>query len=146
MKSLYLSGLNYELDLVKEDRYRIYYNKERNVAIFAVNYCPREKIFSVFNGISEEAYEQLIDFMNINDNLIVYWTKVEGTTSDYTIYCDCDYEEDWNIIDLDEYLWCLREGESNTFKYNIVKDGELTPFKVEKQHIKNEVLSGERYG
>lgn len=127
--SLYLIGLNYGLDLVKEDRYHIYYNKERNTAIFAVNYCPTEKIDDVFNGISVKAYRELIDFMNANDNLIIYWTKVEGTTSDYTIYCDCNYEKDWNIIDLNEYLWCLREGESNTFKYNIVKDGELTPLK-----------------
>ena len=128
--TLYLRGLNYYLDLVKEDRYHIYYNEEKNVAIFAVNYCSREKIGSVFNGISEEAYVQLITFMNNNNNLIIYWTKTEGTTSDYTIYCDCNYEGDWNIIDLDEYLWCLREGESNTYKYNIVKDGELTRFKM----------------
>ena len=130
--ALYLKGLNYALNLIKEDRYHIYYNEERNVAIFAVSYYPKEKIDDVFNGISVEAYERLIGFMNANNNLIVYWTKVEGTTSDYTIYCDCNYKEDWNIIDLDEYLWCLREGESNTFKYNIVKDGELTPFKTEK--------------
>lgn len=130
--SLYLIGLNYGLDLVKEDRYHIYYNEERNVAVFAVNYCPKEKIEDVFNGISVKAYRELIDFMNANDNLIIYWTKVEGTTSDYTIYCDCDYEEDWNIIDLNEYLWCLREGENNSFKYNIVKDGGLTPLKIEK--------------
>lgn len=129
-KTLYLRGLNYGLDLVKEDRYHIYYNEAANVAIFAVNYCPREKIEDVFNGISEEAYERLINFMNVNDNLIVYWTKVESTTSDYTIYCDCNYEEDWNIIDLNEYLWCLREGESNCYKYNIVKNGELIPFKT----------------
>ena len=130
---LTLRELDYRLDLVKEDRYHIYYNEDRNVTIFAVNYCPRENIDDVFNGISREAYDRLIDFMNANNNLIVYWTKVEGTTSDYTIYCDCNYEEDWNIIDLDEYLWCLREGESNTFKYNIVKDGELNPFKADKQ-------------
>ena len=126
---LYLRGLNYHLDLVKADRYYIYYNEEKNVAIFAVNYCSREKIESVFNGISEEAYARLITFMNNNSDLIVYWTKTEGLTSDYTIYCDCNYEGDWNIIDLDEYLWCLNEGESNSYKYNIVKDGELIPFK-----------------
>ena len=138
--SLYLLGLNYGLDLVKEDRYHIYYNKERNIAIFAVNYCPKENINDVFNGISVAAYRQLIDFMNANDNLIIYWTKVESTTSDYTIYCDCNYKEDWNIIDLKEYLWCLREGESNTFKYNIVKDGELKPFKAEKQILNGEII------
>lgn len=128
--TLYLKGLNYKLDLIKEDRYCIYYNEERNIAIFAVNYCPKEKIDDVFNGISVEAYERLIDFMNTNNNLIVYWTKVESTTSDYTIYCGCNYEGDWNIIDLNEYLFLLREGESNYMKYNIVKGGELKPFNV----------------
>lgn len=127
--ALYLRGLNYCLDLVKEDRYCIYYSNITNVAIVAVNYCPREKIDDVFNGISKEAYEQLISFMNTRDNLIIYWTKVESTTSDYTIYCDCDYEEGWNIIDLEEYLWSLREGKNNSYKYNIVKNGELIPFK-----------------
>ena len=127
--TLYLRGLNYCLNLVKEDGYCIYYNNMVNIAIVAVNYCPREKIDDVFNGISEEAYEQLINFMNTHDNLIIYWTKIEGTTSDYTIYCDCNYEEDWNIIDLEEYLWSLTEGENNSYKYNIVKDNELIPFK-----------------
>ena len=127
-KVLYLNGLNYGLKLVKKDRYHIYYNKKRNVAIFAVNYCPSEKISDVFNGISEKAYKCLIDFMNTNNDLIIYWTKTEGTTSDYTIYCDCNYDGDWNIIDLDEYLWCLRDGENNSYKYNIVKDGEMHIF------------------
>ena len=126
--SLYLRDLNYNLPLVKEDRYRIYYNEEKNVAIFALNICPTEDISDVFNAIKESAYEKLIDFMNTNDNLIVYWTKVEGTTSDYTIYCDCDYEDDWNIVDLNEYLLCMREGEDSHFKYNIVKDGEIKQF------------------
>ena len=125
---LSLRGLDYELDLIKEDRYHIYYNEEKNVAIFALNICPTENIEDVFNAITNSAYEQLIDFMNTNNNLIVYWTKVEGTTSDYTIYCDCDYEDDWNIVDLYEYLLCMREGEDSHFKYNIVKDGEIEKF------------------
>lgn len=125
---LSLRGLDYELDLIKEDRYHIYYNEEKNVAIFALNICPTENIEDVFNGISNSAYERLIDFMNANNNLIVWWTKVEGTTSDYTIYCDCDYEGDWNIVDLYEYLWCMREGEECHFKYVIVKDDEIEKF------------------
>lgn len=122
---LFLKGLEYELTLVKEDRYHIYHNKERNVTIFAVCYCPEEKIDLVFNGISTRAYEYLINFMNNNNNLIIHWSKVEGTTSDYTIYCDCDYEGDWNIIDLNEYLWFLDQGQKNSYKYNIVKNDEL---------------------
>ena len=86
-----LKGLDYELELVKDDRYRIYYNEERNVAILAIAYCKDEPTDLVFNGISEEPYKKLIKFMNENNNLIIKWTKVEGTTSDYTIYCNCNY-------------------------------------------------------
>ena len=123
-----LKGLDYELELVKDDRYRIYYNEERNVAILAIAYCKDEPTDLVFNGISEEPYKKLIKFMNENDNLIIKWTKVEGTTSEYTIYCDCNYIYDWNIIDLDEYLQYLAFNATNKYKYSIVKDGYMRQF------------------
>ena len=127
---LSLKGLDYELNLVKEDRYNIYYNKDNNVTIFALNLCPTESINDVFNAITEDAYMQLIDFMNTHNDLIVYWTKVEGVTSDYTIYCNCNYDGDWNIVDLYEYLWLLREGEECHFKYVIVQDTEMVKFET----------------
>ena len=128
---LSLRELKYDLDLVKEDRYRIYYNSERNVAIFAVNYSSQESIDDVFNAISIGMYEQLIEFMNDHNNLIIYWTKTEGLTSDYDIYCDCNYQGDWNMIDLDEYLWTLvlDDHTAHGYKYTITKDGERKPFK-----------------
>ena len=126
---LKLRGLNYNLELVKEDRYHIYHNKERNITIVAIPYCKDESVSDVFNGISNDRYFPLIKFMNKNKNLIIKWTKVEGTKSDYTVYCEADYLsycKDWNIIDMNQYLWMLDLGESNTYKYNIVKDGELS--------------------
>lgn len=127
---LSIRGLNYELNLVKDDRYQIFYNEEHNVTIFAIPYCKDELVSDVFNGISDNAYWRIINFMNENNNLIIKWTKVEGTTSDYTVYCDADYDGDWNIIDLEEYLWTLDFGEKSIgYKYNICKDGETTRFK-----------------
>lgn len=129
---LYLRGLNYGLELVKEDRYCIYHNKEHNVTILAIPYWKSESVEDVFNHISEDRFFPLIKFMNKNDNLIIKWTKVLGTTSDYTIYCDTDYLNycnDWNIIDMEEYLWDLNSGKSNSYKYNIVKYGKTMRFK-----------------
>lgn len=128
---LVLRGLKYELELVKEDRYHIYHNAEHNVSILAIPYCKDESISDIFNGIANDRYLPLIKFMNENNNLIIKWTKIEGTTSDYTVYCDADYLsycKDWNIIDLNEYLWMLDLGESTCNKYNIVKDEEVVPF------------------
>lgn len=127
---LHLKNLSYGLKLVKDDRYRIYHNEKQNVTIFAIAYCKDESIGDVFNGITEEPYTKLIDFMNENENLIIKWTKVEGTTSDYTIYCDCDYDGDWNIIDLDEYLWelCPDKGDMKSYKYTIVEDEKMRKF------------------
>ena len=81
-----LKGLSYALECVKEDRYRIYRNKERNVTILAIAYCKNESIDLVFNGIAEEPYNKLIDFMNKNNNLIIKWTKVEGTMQSKDYY------------------------------------------------------------
>ena len=122
-------GLNYNLELVKKDRYHIYHNKEHNVTIVAIPYCKDESVDDIFNGTSTDAYFYLIKFMNEYDNLIVKWTKTEDTASNYTIYCDTDYLsycKDWNTIDMNQYLWMLDLGKSNTYKYNIVKDEELS--------------------
>lgn len=123
-----LKGLSYVLECVKDDRYRIYHNKERNITILAIAYCKDESIDLVFNGITEEPYNKLIEFMNKNNNLIIKWVKVEGITSDYTIYCDCNYTDDWNIIDLEQYLHRLIYGAATPYKYNIVKDGYINQF------------------
>lgn len=40
----------------------------------------------MFNGIAEEPYNKLIDFMNKNNNLIIKWTKVEGTMQSKDYY------------------------------------------------------------
>lgn len=127
-KELELRYLDYGMELVKDDRYRIYYNEERNVAILAIAYSREESTDLVFNGISDEAYEKLIEYMNDNNDLIIKWIKLEGTSSDYIIYCDCDYDGPWNIIDLEEYLLELEFGKRTQYKYNIVKDGEVSKF------------------
>ena len=140
---LELRGLKYDLELVKEDRYCIYYNEDRNVTIVAIPYCKDESVSDVFNGISSDRYLPLIKFMNEHKNLIIYWTKVEGTTSDYIVYCDADYLsycDDWNIIDMKEYLWLLDFGTSSCGKYSIVKDEEIKPF-----HFSFTVVNGIKY-
>ena len=133
-----LKGLDYGLDLIKDDRYRIYRNEERDVTIYAIA-CINETIDYVFNATVPEAFAQIIEFMNNHNHLIIKWTKEEGTTSDYTIYCNTNYKGPWNIIDIENYLFEQRiymdedgeydfEPEPTRYKYNIVENGRARRF------------------
>lgn len=131
MAWLELRGLDFGLELIKDDRYKIYHNKDRNVTILAIAYDVDEEADEVFDAIADENYLPLIDFMNKNDNLIIKWTKIGESISDYEVYCDADYQSycsDWNIIDLNEYLDVLRLWQKSEAKYIMIKDGYMFVF------------------
>lgn len=71
-----------------------YYNAEtNNMLLFDTSDCDEITVESICNcTVSEGAYEHLIDILNNNKNILVCWSQVEGTTSDYTIYYDIDNE------------------------------------------------------
>ena len=137
--AIQLKGLDYSLDLIKDDRYCIYRNEEHDVTIYAIAYSANETIDYVFNSTVPEAFVPIVEFMNNHNHLIVKWTKVEGTTSDYIIYCNTDYKGPWNIIDIENYLFNQRiyigddgeyefESEPTDYKYNIVENGRARQF------------------
>jgi len=88
MKKLYLRGcknLYYKLD--KKRKYTVYHDPiNNNLIVFSpYNDCT---VDSVCGAISENPYLYLINELNMRRNIIVSWSEVSGTTSDYTIYYD----------------------------------------------------------
>ena len=80
-----------------------------------------EDISVVVNAISNKAYLYLIDVLNTNENVSVYWSQIYGTTSDYTVVYDkygkdCLYDE--------KYLKELMKKESG-HKYKLIKNGKI---------------------
>jgi len=90
MKTLELRNLNNTYNKIGNERkYTMHHDHiNNNLIIFSpMDNCDVE---SVCNGIRESAYQYLINELNKNINLVVHWSQVEGTTSDYTIYYDYD--------------------------------------------------------
>ena len=122
-----LNGLEYELDMFENGKHYILRNEDRNVVIFAdMDYDG--DISDVFNGIAKEPYDNLVSFLNYNDDLIVYWSKIEGTTSDYTICLDCNYKDGWNITKLRKYIQGFSDSDCYHYKYRVIVDNKMERF------------------
>jgi len=126
MENLELCNLNniyYKQD--KNRKYSVYHDPINNNLIL---FCPRDvdtDIDSVCNSIVSFKYDYLINKLNSHNNLIVHWSQVSGTTSDYIIYYDYNvnefknksYKEITKILSKENYLigW----------KYQEVKNGSV---------------------
>lgn len=126
-KYLGLRNLNYDLELVKsKGRFAVYKSTDNNNTII-FSYDKTCDIDSVCGAIRDKAYNYLIKELNTKDNLLVYWTQVEGTTSDYIIFYDVDSDDlslsiAKNITG--EYMTSLIDkNDDSSFKYTQVKDG-----------------------
>ena len=143
MKKLYLRGCKntyYKLD--KKSKYTIYHDSINNNLIVFSPYddCT---VDSVCDSIRNEAYLYLINELNMNKNIVVNWSQINGTTSDYTIYYNNDvdmlkgksHEEILTIIhnNID-----INSGDCCGYKYTQVKDGKenkITPEVMEQFNI-----------
>ena len=126
-KILGLRNLNYELDLINsKGRFAVYRNTDNNNTII-FSYDKTCDIDSVCGAIRDTAYDYLINELNTNDNLLIYWTQVEGTTSDYIIFYDVDHDDLSLSIAQNltgEYMNSLiNDDNAKYFKYTQVKDG-----------------------
>jgi hypothetical protein len=126
-KILGLRNLNYELDLINsKGRFAVYRNTDNNNTII-FSYDKTCDIDSVCGAIRDKAYDYLINELNTNDNLLVYWTQVEGTTSDYIIFYDVACDDLLLSISrkmTGEYMNSLiNEDNAPHYKYTQVKDG-----------------------
>ena len=126
-KYLGLRNLNYDLELVKSKGRFVVYNclGMNNTIIFS--YDKTCDIDSVCGAIRDKAYDYLIKELNTKDNILVYWTQVEGTTSDYVIFYDVDSDDLSLSISQNltgEYMNSLIDkNDDSSFKYTQVKDG-----------------------
>lgn len=88
MKTLKLRGLNGKYVKVNKGKHEVYFNKESNNMIIFDPIDKQCDTYSICNGISEDAYINLIEYLNEGMSIAVHWSQIEMTTSDYTIYMD----------------------------------------------------------
>lgn len=134
LEKITLRGLNFGLSEIhsKTYTYKVYVSDDikKNVTILSKNYQKNGNNDHVFNSISEKNFNALIQFLNHNNNVIILWTKVEGMTSDYIIFCDAHYDKNMKTPELHKYLTDLAGGKdifNPEWKYMIVKDSEFEP-------------------
>ena len=74
--------------IIKSGRKEVYYDKlNNNMIIF--NPCNKGlDVNSVCNCINNTAYSYLVNELNNTTCLTIYWSQVDGTTSDYNMYYD----------------------------------------------------------
>lgn len=125
MKELILR--NCENVFYKQDRkrkYSAYYDpKNNNLIVFSpFDDCDIE---SVCNSIRESAYIYLTSVLNTQNNVVVSWSQVSGTTSDYTIYYNMPIDELKNksYKEIWEYIYSLNiQSDVTSYKYTEVKN------------------------
>ena len=135
MKKLYLRACKntyYKQD--KKRKYTVYHDHINNNLIVFSPYddCT---VDSVCDSIRDEAYLYLINELNINRNIVVSWSQITGTTSDYAIYYDMDVDmlkgkSHKEILSIINNNINTNSGECCGYKYTQVKDGKedkITP-------------------
>ena len=125
-----------DCSFIQTETYAIFQEKINNNIIIYSYYSyddeevPKDIVASISNSIRNSAFDYLINVLNNSKNTVVYWSQVEGTTSDYIIYYDIkipeviDYNSIYNLtIDLssDEILG---------YKYTEVKNGKCSKIEI----------------
>lgn len=141
MKKLKLKGLNYELTKVNKGEKEIYYNEETNNSIILDPIDEGCNVFSIRKGIANDAYQYLIDCLNTNNNLLVHWSQVQQTTSDYTIYHETDSKKlPVALFSIEEILDKAVKGDRVFgYKYTEVKNGEEVKINFNRNNAKRNV-------
>lgn len=134
MEILELRNLFSTYDKVnKSERNEIFYNEFNNNLIVFAPYNKTCNTESICNGISQEAYQFLTNILNTTKNIIVKWSQVEGTTSDYDIYYDLNPEKMKSLSykRVTESLKASVDDGFSGMKYNFVKERKFIPIKRE---------------
>jgi len=129
MKELYLRACkNTYHKLDNKRKYTVYYDPINNNLIVFSPYdnCTVE---SVCGSIRDEAYLYLINELSMNKNVVVSWSQITGTTSDYTVYYDMDVDmlkskSHKEILSIINNSINTNSGECCGYKYTQVKDGK----------------------
>lgn len=116
----------------KDKKFEVFYNKKLNNLLVFNPIDVEDDTFDIINATIEDAYFQLTNELNSNKGLVVYWYKVEGTTSDYTIYYDLGDPKELKDLSFPELLnkMTLYGKLYNSSKYNKAVENELVPLKI----------------
>lgn len=94
MKTLELHNLGFIFYKMDKNRKYSVYHEPINNNLIVFNPYDNCTIDDVCNAtVSEGAYEYLINVLNNEQNVVINWAEVEGTTSDYVIYYGFDVTE-----------------------------------------------------
>lgn len=137
MHVLGLRGTDYEFVKTNSGkRKEVFHCEETNNTLVFLPYdksCDRR---SICNGIMDDRYFPLIDFLNTEKNLVVCWSQVEGTSSDYTVYKNVNLsdEELRSVNKINKHLeGTVKEIPEHQWKYNIVENGILSKLTFNKE-------------
>ena len=125
MDTLELRELEHPFDKVNKGRKNcIYYDSINNNLIIFSPYDDND-VDSVCNSIRNSMYLYLIETLNSKENVLVWWSQVQGTTSDYTIFYDMPVNELKNKKhkEIINFLGGLNYKRQYSYKYTEVKDG-----------------------
>ena len=114
------------------ETYVIFQDKiNNNVVVYSYYSCDDEEIptditKSISNSIRNDAFDYLINVLNNSKNTVVYWSQVEGTTSDYIIYYDIEIPEVIDYESIYNLTINLSSDEILGYKYTEVKNGKCS--------------------
>jgi hypothetical protein len=119
---MWLRNLKYEMIQTNRGASKqVYYIEETNNVVLLEPLNPLCDWETIVNSISNEPYDYLIDTLNNETGLVVHWTQLEGTTSDYNIHYGLKVEPK----ELESFYKVKNKlGVGSTqYKYNEVKNG-----------------------
>jgi hypothetical protein len=139
MKTLELRALQNTYEKINKNYKKEIYHNAINNNLIIFDPCDKStNTDSICIGISNKAYLHLINELNSNNNLVVYWSQIEGTTSDYTIYYDLNSME---LIDKNyKETMQILSNQPNIPAYKYVKVQNGKAFKLDKETIENDII------
>ena len=125
-----------DCSFTQTETYAIFEDKiNNNIIVYSYYSCddeevPEDIVASISNSIRDDAYDYLINILNSSKNTVVYWSQVEGTTSDYIIYYDIEIPEVIDYNSIYNLTIDLSSDEILGYKYTEVKNGICSKIEI----------------
>ena len=125
-----------DCSFIQIETYAIFQDKINNNIIVYSYYSlneeetPEDIIKSISGCIRNSAFDYLINVLNNSKNTVVYWSQVEGTTSDYIIYYDIEIPEVIDYESIYNLTINLSSDEILGYKYTEVRDGKCSKIEI----------------
>ena len=125
-----------DCSFTQTETYAIYQDEINNNIVVYSYYSlneeeiPKDIVASISNSIRNSAFDYLINVLNNSKNTVVYWSQVEGTTSDYIIYYDIKIPEVTDYNSIYNLTINLSSDEILGYKYTEVKNGKCSKIEI----------------